>query len=244
VTLVVRDLRVSYGAVHAVLGVSLTVQDGEAVALIGSNGAGKSSLLRAITGMHPPSAGSVTYRGGNITRSPSHTIAQAGVRHVPEGRRLFPRMTVRENLQLGAFGRRDNDVASDLDAQLALFPRLGERLDQEAGTLSGGEQQMVAISRALMSRPRLLLLDEPSLGLSPLMVSTVFTAIARIHQSGVGILLVEQNAAKALALTSRGYVVTAGEVVVEGPSEMLRKDERVREIYLGQAADDTAARQL
>jgi branched-chain amino acid transport system ATP-binding protein len=236
VTLKVDAVDVSYGSVRAVRGATLTVDDGEAVALIGSNGAGKSSLLRAISGMHPTAGGSVSYRGAPLTGASSHSIAAAGISHVPEGRRLFARMTVRENLQLGAFRRTDADVAADMRAQLELFPRLGERLDQEAGTLSGGEQQMVAISRALMSRPSLLLLDEPSLGLSPLMVKTVFQAIEEIHRSGVGVLIVEQNANKALALTSRGYVMTAGEVVVEGSSEMLREDDRVREVYLGHTA--------
>jgi branched-chain amino acid transport system ATP-binding protein len=233
VTLKVESLQVAYGAIRAISSASLTVEEGEAVALIGSNGAGKSTLLRAISGMLAPVEGSVHYLGEPITGRPVHTIARLGIAHVPEGRRLFPRMTVEENLVLGAFGRRDTRVKADMDHQLDLFPRLRERLDQEAGTLSGGEQQMVALARALMSRPRLLLLDEPSLGLSPLMATTVFRAIADIHREGTSLLLVEQNAAQAFGVTSRGYVMAAGEIVRGGSTEQLRVDPMVRDIYLG-----------
>lgn len=234
-SLAIRDLSVSYGAIAALRDATLTVEDGEAVALIGSNGAGKSTLLKAISGMIAPTQGQVTYRGQPLTGRPPHRIARSGVSHVPEGRRLFPRMSVRENLLLGAFGRKDSAVASDLEAQLERFPRLRERLDQDAGTLSGGEQQMVAIARALMSRPSLLLLDEPSLGLSPLMATAVFEAIDEIHRSGTALLLVEQNAVKALKVTSRCYVLAAGEVVREGASVELNDDPDVQAIYLGTA---------
>jgi branched-chain amino acid transport system ATP-binding protein len=236
-SLVVRGLAVSYGQVAAVKGVDLEVAAGEAVALIGSNGAGKSSLLRAVSGMIDSSVEHATYDGESIAGRPAYEIASAGIAHVPEGRRLFPRMSVEENLRLGAFTRRDAEVEDDLGRQLELFPRLGERLGQEAGTLSGGEQQMVAIARALMSRPTLLLLDEPSLGLSPLMVDTVFDAIATIHAAGTAVLLIEQNATKALELTSRGYVMASGLVVREGTSAQLGSDDSVREIYLGTLAD-------
>ncbi|GAA3536131.1 ABC transporter ATP-binding protein [Nocardioides daeguensis] len=211
----------------------MRVADGEAVALIGSNGAGKSTTLKTLSGMLAPRSGAVLHQGTDIAGAPTHVIARRGIAHVPEGRRLFPRMSVRENLYLGAFHRKDREVQQDLDAQLDLFPRLRERIDQDAGTLSGGEQQMVAIARALMSRPSLLLLDEPSLGLSPLMVTTVFEAIAAIHATGTALLLVEQNAGQALSVTSRGYVMRSGEIVKEGPSDELRTDPMVREIYLG-----------
>jgi branched-chain amino acid transport system ATP-binding protein len=231
----VHDLHVSYGSVRAVRGASLLVDAGEAVALIGSNGAGKSTILQAISGMLRGDSGGIELNGRPLSSLPSHTIAKAGVSHVPEGRRLFSRMTVRENLVLGAFQRKDKQISTDLDDQLVLFPRLAERLEQAAGTLSGGEQQMVAIARALMSRPQLLLLDEPSLGLSPLMATTVFDAIADVHARGTSVLLVEQNAAKALSITSRGYVIASGEVVKEGRSVDLKDDPMVREIYLGAA---------
>ncbi len=232
----IDSLHVRYGGVHALRGVSLDIEDGEAVALIGSNGAGKTSLLHAMTGMIPSCGGSVTFRGHNLTRMPSHAVTGFGIAHVPEGRRLFARMSVRENLTLGAYGRKHADLKKDFDAQLALFPRLEERLHQQAGTLSGGEQQMVAIARALMARPALLVLDEPSLGLSPLMIKTVFKAIAEVHKAGTSLLLVEQNAVKALELANRGYVISAGEVLTTGDSEDLRRDARVREIYFGAAS--------
>lgn len=235
-TLQVTDLDVHYGGVHAVRSASLRVDDGEAVALIGSNGAGKTSLLRAISGMVPSSGGQVRWSGTDITNTPSHQTLQAGIGHVPEGRRLFPRLTVRENLLLGAYTRRDKEsVRHDLDEQLELFPRLAERVEQQAGTLSGGEQQMVALARALMSRPRLLLLDEPSLGLSPLLISLVFKAIERIHRAGTSVLLVEQNAVKSLALAQRGYVISSGNIIIEGSAEQLRDDDRVQQIYFGAA---------
>lgn len=241
-TLHVEGLDVHYGGVHAVRGVSLTVEDGEAIALIGSNGAGKTSILKAISGLVPASGGAISWRGTDITNESSHRTIIAGIGHVPEGRRLFPRMTVRENLLLGAFARKDSAVVADLEKQLTLFPRLAERISQQAGTLSGGEQQMVAISRALMSRPQLLLLDEPSLGLSPLLITTVFKAIADIHQSGTSLLLVEQNAVKALNLASRGYVISSGEILTSGSAAGLKADDRVREIYLGASTARRGAR--
>ena len=236
----IDNLDVSYGAIRALRAVSLFVADGEAVSLIGSNGAGKSTLLKAISGIANVENGTIVHDGRAITSSPPHLIAAGGIAHVPEGRRLFPRMTVRENLLMGAIARRDREVEADMAEHLDLFPRVRERLDQDAGTLSGGEQQMVAIVRGLMSRPRLLLLDEPSLGLSPLMTTAVFEAIDRIHRGGTSVLLVEQNATKALQITSRAYVLSAGQIAKSGPSDELCDDPMVREIYLG-AIDDSSS---
>jgi branched-chain amino acid transport system ATP-binding protein len=227
----VRDLALSYGPIRALQGVSLTVHGGEIVTLVGPNGAGKSSLLRTVMGLERPHAGTVSYRGQRIDGRPVEAIVREGIVLVPEGRATLRHLTVRENLRLGAYVRRDGAIASDLDAVLRRFPRLAERLGQKAGTLSGGEQQMLAIGRALMARPRLLLLDEPSLGLAPLVVRSIFATIGELRGEGVTILLVEQNAKQALQLADRAYVLETGSVVLEGTD--LLADERVRAAYLG-----------
>ena len=241
----VSGARARYGAIQALAGVSLTVGEGEVVTLIGSNGAGKSTTLRAICGLTPAVAGTVTFAGEDITAVPAEQIVTRGIALSPEGRRCFPRMTVRENLDLGAYRRHGvcwqraasrqhkAAIAEDMQRVFALFPRLAERSGQKAGTMSGGEQQMLAIGRALMARPRLLLLDEPSLGIAPIGVQRIYQTIGEIHRSGVAILLVEQNAHRALDAASRGYVLETGRVVLDGATAMLRGDPRVREAYLG-----------
>ena len=241
----VSGARARYGAIEALAGVSLTVGEGEAVTLIGSNGAGKSTTLRAICGLTPAVAGTITFAGEDITALPADHIVTRGIALSPEGRRCFPRMTVRENLDLGAYRRHGAfwprrasrqhraAVAQDMDRVLTLFPRLKERSAQKAGTMSGGEQQMLAIGRALMARPRLLLLDEPSLGIAPIGVQRIYQTIGEINRSGVAILLVEQNAHRALDAASRGYVLETGRVVLDGATAVLRGDPRVREAYLG-----------
>jgi branched-chain amino acid transport system ATP-binding protein len=241
----VSGARARYGAIEALAGVSLTVGEGEVVTLIGSNGAGKSTTLRAICGLTPAVAGTITFAGEDITAVPAEQIVTRGIALSPEGRRCFPRMTVRENLDLGAYRRnrvfwppaasrqRRATVAQDMERVFALFPRLEERSGQKAGTMSGGEQQMLAIGRALMARPRLLLLDEPSLGIAPIGVQRIYQTIGEIHRSGVAILLVEQNAHRALDAASRGYVLETGRVVLDGATAVLRGDPRVREAYLG-----------
>jgi branched-chain amino acid transport system ATP-binding protein len=230
----VSGARARYGAIEALAGVSLTVGEGEVVTLIGSNGAGKSTTLRAICGLTPAVAGTVTFAGEDITAVPPDEIVTRGIALSPEGRRCFPRMTVRENLDLGAYRRQDKAaVAQDMERVFALFPRLQERSGQKAGTLSGGEQQMLAIGRALMARPRLLLLDEPSLGIAPIGVQRIYQTIGEIHRSGVAILLVEQNAHRALDAASRGYVLETGRIVLAGETPALRSDPRVSEAYLG-----------
>ena len=241
----VSGARARYGAIEAVAGVSLTVGEGEVVTLIGANGAGKSTTLRAICGLTPAVAGTVTFAGEDITAVPADQIVTRGIALSPEGRRCFPRMTVRENLDLGAYRRRRAArrrgasrqhraaVAQDMERVFALFPRLKERSAQKAGTMSGGEQQMLAIGRALMASPRLLLLDEPSLGIAPLGVQRIYETIGEINRSGVAILLVEQNAHRALNAASRGYVLETGRVVLDGATAVLRGDPRVREAYLG-----------
>ena len=226
----VRDLALSYGRIRALQGVSLTVRPGEIVTLVGPNGAGKSSLLRAVVGLERPERGEVHYGGQRIDGRPVETRVRDGIVLVPEGRATLRHLTVRENLLLGAYVRRDDGIASDLDGVLRRFPRLAERLGQKAGTLSGGEQQMLAIGRALMARPRLLLLDEPSLGLAPLIVRSIFATIGELRAEGVTILLVEQNAKQALQLADRAYVLETGSVVLEGTD--LLADERVRAAYL------------
>jgi branched-chain amino acid transport system ATP-binding protein len=233
----VEDLVVSYGAVEALHGVSLSVGDGEIVTLVGANGAGKSTLLRAVSGMVAPRSGRVRLGGEDVTGRPAHVLVARGVAHVPEGRRIFTSLTVRENLELGAYSVRSKaDAAARLERVLALFPRLSERIGQSGGTLSGGEQQMLAIGRALMAGPRLLLLDEPSLGLAPLLVQEIFREIARIHrEEGTSVLLVEQNANLALALASRGYVLETGRIVLSGAGRALLDDPQVRAAYLGHA---------
>ncbi len=230
----VNDIHAHYGGIAALKGISLTVEEGEVVTLIGSNGAGKSTTLRAITGLTPASGGSVVIAGENITNVPAHEIVQRGIALSPEGRHCFPRMTVRENLDLGAHRRRrDPGVAADLEHVFELFPRLKEREKQKAGTMSGGEQQMLAMGRALMARPRLLLLDEPSMGIAPILVQRIYETIAEINRTGTTILLVEQNANYALGVSRRGYVLETGRVVLEGDSDKLRTDPDVQRAYLG-----------
>jgi len=229
----VSDLHAHYGAIEALKGISLSVDEGEVVTLIGSNGAGKSTTLRCIAGLTPASAGTIAFAGQDITRVAPHEIVTRGIAMSPEGRRCFARMTVRENLDLGAYRRRGPAIAADLDRVFTLFPRLKERESQKAGTMSGGEQQMLAIGRALMASPKLLLLDEPSLGIAPILVDRIYQTIAEIHALGVAILLVEQNANRALEAASRGYVLETGCIVLADPTSSLRQDPRVREAYLG-----------
>jgi branched-chain amino acid transport system ATP-binding protein len=230
----IENLDVHYGGIHALKGVSLKVDKGEVVTLIGANGAGKTTTLRAISGLVKPSGGGVKFNGERITNVPPHVIVQRGLVHAPEGRGIFSNMTVDENLQIGAFLRDDNAaVAKDRKHALDLFPRLRERLSQNAGTLSGGEQQMLAIARALMSRPRLLLLDEPSLGLAPQVVALIFKIVKTIAAEGTTILLVEQNAHMALGVANRAYVLEVGQIVLEGPAKDLAKDDKIRKAYLG-----------
>jgi len=229
----VSDIHTHYGSIEALKGVSLTVEEGEVVTLIGSNGAGKSTTLRSISGLTPASSGRVTFAGDDITRVPAHEIVSYGIALSPEGRHCFARMTVRENLELGAHRRRGPEIAEDLDRIFALFPRLHERQKQKAGTMSGGEQQMLAIGRALMARPRLLMLDEPSMGIAPILVQRIYETIGEINKSGVTILLVEQNANYALDIASRGYVLETGRVVLANDSASLRHDPEVQKAYLG-----------
>ena len=232
----VKGLEVRYGGIRAVKGVDLAVDEGELVCLIGANGAGKTSTLKAICGLLPSHTGSVRYAGDEISRLPVYQLPRRGLVMVPEGRGIFPQLTVAENLAMGAYARRDTEVAQDLQRMHALFPRLAERRSQTAGTLSGGEQQMLAIGRALMSRPKLLLLDEPSMGLAPLMVAKILEVVREIARQGVTILLVEQNAKLALEIAGRGYVMESGELALAADSKSLLADPRVREAYLGEAA--------
>jgi branched-chain amino acid transport system ATP-binding protein len=229
----VSDIEVRYGAIRALKGVSFTVREGEVVALLGANGAGKTTTQKTVSGMLRPARGAVTYDGRRIDGIPAHELIRLGICHVPEGRHVFPRMTVRENLEMGAFRFKRIDEA-DLDHVLDLFPRLKERYKQVGGTLSGGEQQMLAIGRALMGKPRLLLLDEPSMGLAPLIVAQIFDIIREINAGGVTVLLVEQNAAQALTLADRGYVLETGEIVLQGTGRELLADDRIRAAYLGE----------
>ncbi len=229
----VSEIRTRYGNIEALKGVSLTVEEGEVVTLIGSNGAGKSTTLRSITGLTPAAAGIVTFEGENITRVPAQDIVGRGIALSPEGRHCFARMTVRENLDMGAYRRRGADVREDLERVFTLFPRLQERENQKAGTMSGGEQQMLAIGRALMARPRLLLLDEPSMGIAPILVQRIYETIGEINRAGVAILLVEQNANYALDISQRGYVLETGRVALANDSATLRKDPEVQRAYLG-----------
>ncbi len=229
----VEGLVVRYDRVEALHGISLAVGAGELVAIIGANGAGKTTTLRAIAGQIPVAAGRVTLGGRDVTRLSSHERARLGIALVPEGRRVFPRLTVEQNLRVGAYTRRDGSVAADLQRMRALFPILGERADQPAGTLSGGEQQMLAIARALMARPRIVLMDEPSMGLAPRVVASIYETIAGLKREGATILLVEQNARKALQVADRGYVLEAGRLILEAPAGELAADPRVRRAYLG-----------
>jgi branched-chain amino acid transport system ATP-binding protein len=231
----VSHLHTYYGHIHALKDVSLEVEKGEIVTLIGANGAGKSTTLKTISGLLKPRQGSVRLDGEDLTRYPAHEIVTKGVVQVPEGRRIFGRLTVRENLEMGAFAIRDrNWTESTLERVFSLFPRLRERSHQIAGTLSGGEQQMLATGRALMANPRLLLLDEPSMGLAPVLVDSIFETIARLHESGTTILLVEQNARMALQVAGRGYVLQSGAVALRDSAENLRRNEMVRQAYLGE----------
>ena len=230
----IKNLSVNYGGIQALQDVSLTVNEGEVVTLIGANGAGKTTTLRSISGLVSPRSGEIIYNGKNITRLRPDQIVQVGIAHSPEGRRVLARQTVLDNLELGAFVRSDRwGIKADIEKQFQIFPRLGERRDQLAGTLSGGEQQMLAIARAVMSRPKLLLLDEPSLGLAPQIVREIFKTIASLNQAGVTILLVEQNATLALQHADRGYVMESGEMAIAGKASDLLIDERVRQAYLG-----------
>jgi branched-chain amino acid transport system ATP-binding protein len=232
--LIVDNISVYYGAILALRNVSFIVSGGEIVSLIGANGAGKSTTLRALSGVVRPSAGSIVHDGKSIAGLPSHRIARLGIAHVPEGRGVFANMSVRENLEMGAYARSSRDeVEESFERVFGLFPRLSERAGQLAGTLSGGEQQMLAIGRGLFQRPDLLLLDEPSMGLSPLLVSEIFRMIVEINRAGTTILLVEQNAAMALAVADRAYVLEAGEIVLEGKASDLQEDPKVRAAYLG-----------
>jgi branched-chain amino acid transport system ATP-binding protein len=231
----VQDIHTFYGSIEALKGISIDVREGEIVTLIGSNGAGKSTTLRSINGLNHPRDGRIVFQGRDITNTPPHDIVKRGVSQAPEGRRLFPRMSVVENLEMGAFQRSDRSgMREDLDRVYALFPRLAERKHQKAGTLSGGEQQMVAIGRALMARPKLLMLDEPSMGLAPIFVEKIFEIVQEINEQGTTILLVEQNALMALDVASRGYVLETGRVALADEAKKLRENEDVRKTYLGE----------
>jgi branched-chain amino acid transport system ATP-binding protein len=234
VVLAIEDVHVYYGNVHALKGVTLEVRRGEVVTLIGSNGAGKTTTLRAIAGLNRARRGTISLEGRRIDELPVHEIVGLGVGQAPEGRHVFPRMTVRENLDMGAFSRRVSDLSEDFERVFELFPILKERVKQAAGTLSGGEQQMLAIGRALMARPTVLLLDEPSLGVSPVLVQRLYETLGEINKQGTTILLVEQNANKALALADRGYVMETGEIVLSDTAQKLRGNAEVRKAYLGE----------
>jgi branched-chain amino acid transport system ATP-binding protein len=227
------DVHTFYGNIEALKGISIEVEEGEIVTLIGSNGAGKSTTLRSISGLTPPRVGSIRFKGKDIGETPPQEIVQLGISLSPEGRKIFPRMTVRENLDLGAYLRRDADVQSDLDRVFDLFPRLKERETQKAGTMSGGEQQMLAMGRALMARPEVLLLDEPSMGLAPVLVERIYETVAEINKQGTTILLVEQNANFALGVSNRAYVLEVGTISLSDDSEKLRENPEVQRAYLG-----------
>lgn len=228
----VKNLHVHYGAIHAIKGVDFEVQEGEIITLIGSNGAGKTTILRTLSGILEPSNGSIELEGTDIIQVPGHKIPAMGMSQVPEGRRVFATMTVLENLQMGAFSRTENTIAEDLERVYKSFPRLKERLSQPAGTLSGGEQQMLAMGRALMSRPKLMLLDEPSMGLAPILVDEIFNIIEEINKQGTTILLVEQNANRALHIADRAYVLETGKILTSGDAKDLLEDPKVIEAYL------------
>jgi branched-chain amino acid transport system ATP-binding protein len=230
----IKDLDVHYGAIHALKGITLEVEEREIVTLVGGNGAGKSTTLRAISGLVKPTRGTIRFGGRSLAGLAPHEVVKLGVAHAPEGRGIFANLTVEENLEIGAFARRDpSGIQDDHERALGLFPRLRERLAQNAGTLSGGEQQMLAIARALLARPRLLLLDEPSLGLAPQVVQTIFKIIREINASGTTILLVEQNAHMALQVANRAYVLQVGEIAMKGPAKELAASEEVKKAYLG-----------
>ncbi|MBV8064231.1 MAG: ABC transporter ATP-binding protein [Actinobacteria bacterium] len=231
----VRDVETFYGSIQALRGISIEVRDGEIVTLIGSNGAGKSTTLRSINGLNHPRKGTITFLGKDITRRPAHEVVRLGISQSPEGRKLFPRMTVTENLEMGAYQRSDKaGLREDMERVFTLFPRLAERKSQKAGTMSGGEQQMCAIGRALMARPKLLMLDEPSMGLAPIFVERIFETIVEVNKQGTSILLVEQNALMALHVASRGYVLETGTVALADDAKALAQNEQVRKTYLGE----------
>ena len=230
----VKDLRVAYGKIEAVKGISFSVGEGEVVCLIGTNGAGKTTTLRTISGLIRPSAGEIWFQGKRIDDVPAHEIVMLGLAHSPEGRRIFPRLSVEENLLLGAFSRSDSGFKDDLQAAYDLFPILGERAKQPAGTFSGGEQQMLAMGRAMMSRPKLLMLDEPSMGLSPIMMQRIMSTVKTLQSQGTTILLVEQNARAALKLADKGYVLEVGHIVLDGTGRELLVSDEVRKAYLGE----------
>jgi branched-chain amino acid transport system ATP-binding protein len=230
----VNAIHTYYGRIHALQGISLEVRKGEIVTLIGANGAGKTTILKTISGLLHPREGTVSLEGQDISHTPAHQLVRRGIGHAPEGRRIFSRLTVLENLQMGGYSRPAAEVRADTEHIFALFPRLQERARQRGGTLSGGEQQMLAIGRALMSRPRILLLDEPSLGLAPILVQQIFSIISEINAQGTTILLVEQNALQALNVASRGYVLQTGRVALAGAAQELRENESVRKLYLGE----------
>ena len=231
----VKNLEVSYGVIKALKGLSFHVEEGEVVALIGANGAGKTTTLHTVTGLLPPDTGEILFEGQDITKIPAHRIVSLGMAHVPEGRRVFAALSVLQNLKLGAFTRKDPaEIADSLEMVFERFPRLKERQKQLAGTLSGGEQQMLAFGRALMSHPRIIVMDEPSMGLSPILVSEIFDIIRMVNESGTTILLVEQNARKALSVSHRAYVLETGKIVLEGKAEELLNNEEIKKAYLGE----------
>ncbi len=231
----IKDLKVSYGMIQAIKGISFEVNKGEVIALIGANGAGKTTILHTITGLLSADSGSVTYEGKDITRTPGHKIVSMGIAHVPEGRRVFANMTVLQNLKLGAYTRKDKaEIAETLEMVYTRFPRLKERKNQLAGTLSGGEQQMLAMGRALMSHPQIILMDEPSMGLSPIFVNEIFDIIEEVSKSGTTVLLVEQNAKKALSIADRAYVLETGNIVLEGKASELLDNDSIKKAYLGE----------
>jgi branched-chain amino acid transport system ATP-binding protein len=230
----VKNLKVAYGRVRAVKGISFSVEKGQVVTLVGTNGAGKTTTLRTISGLIRPEDGEIWFEGERIDATPAHEVTIKGLAHSPEGRRIFPRLTVEDNLRLGAFARKDKNIGADLERAFALFPILKDRRNQPAGTFSGGEQQMLAIGRAMMSRPRLLMLDEPSMGLSPLMMQKIMSTITELQSEGVTILLVEQNAQAALSLADYGYVLEVGQIVLQDTGKKLLTDENVRKAYLGE----------
>ena len=231
----IKDLEVYYGMIQAIKGISFEVNEGEVIALIGANGAGKTTILHTISGLIAPKKGSITFEGQEITKIPAHKIVENGLAQVPEGRRVFPSLSVLQNLKLGAYTRKDKKEIDDtLKMIYERFPRLEERKNQPAGTLSGGEQQMLAMGRALMSKPRIILMDEPSMGLSPIFVNEIFDIIQEVSKSGTTVLLVEQNAKKALSIANRGYVLETGKIVLEGDAKMLLDNDQVKKAYLGE----------
>ncbi|MDD2973252.1 MAG: ABC transporter ATP-binding protein [Lachnospiraceae bacterium] len=231
----VKDLEVHYGVIKAIKGISFEVNQGEVIALIGANGAGKTTILHTVTGLIPSSKGTITFEGNDITRMPGHKIVYLGMAHVPEGRRVFSQLTVLQNLKMGAYTRKDKkEIEDTLKMVYQKFPRLEERKNQTAGTLSGGEQQMLAMGRALMSHPKIILMDEPSMGLSPIFVEEIFNIIREISKSGTTVLLVEQNAKKALSIANRAYVLETGKIALQGDADVLMNDESVKKAYLGE----------